>query len=375
MFGPTHRIPFDVTVADHGMDAILVSPLAPLIEFTLEAPDGTVIDAAVAGADLVARPGVSYYRLALPIAGKMFHAGRWHALLRLDEKRIKTWLRDDRNQDRLQAMLRARAVPYEFVALAHSTLVLEAATSHGLVRPGERVAVTATLTEFGVPVEGRAEMWVEVSAPDGVVRRVVLTETAGGIFGADLPLAVPGAYQLRVRARGRSLHGASFTREQMLSVVAGIDRGTPPANEGAASGGADLLDLLECLTTHGDKPILGIDPEVLRKCLETVRRQAGTPKQREAPLKTKPRETSLKAREALVSASTTMTAGIVHLVEPAVTEVLVHDEHPMDHDDPNAPMFGLSPEDERVEDERRRKAPDPKGRPRDAAPGHDKGEG
>ena len=41
-FGPTHRIAFDIGLADYGLDVILTSPLAPAIEFRLEAPDGTL---------------------------------------------------------------------------------------------------------------------------------------------------------------------------------------------------------------------------------------------------------------------------------------------------------------------------------------------
>ena len=61
VFGPTHRIPFDVARADFGLDAILTSPLAPAIDFRLEAPDGTIIDPALpaGGGAFVGRRQVS----------------------------------------------------------------------------------------------------------------------------------------------------------------------------------------------------------------------------------------------------------------------------------------------------------------------------
>ena len=64
--------------------------------------------------------------------------------------------------------------------------------------------------------------------------------------------------------------------------------------------------------------------------------------------------------------------GIARMVEAKPAEVIVTDAHPMDHDDPNAPMFGLSPEDQAIEDERRRTQPNARRRPR---PGRDEGEG
>lgn len=45
-FGPTHRIPFDIGLADYGMDATLTSPLAPAIDFRLPAPDAAALGAA-----------------------------------------------------------------------------------------------------------------------------------------------------------------------------------------------------------------------------------------------------------------------------------------------------------------------------------------
>jgi len=47
--------------------------------------------------------------------------------------------------------------------------------------------------------------------------------------------------------------------------------------------------------------------------------------------------------------------GIRRLEEPAPTQVNVTDAHPMDHHDPDAPMFGLSPEDQAIEDRRKQK--------------------
>ena len=87
VFGPTHRIPFDVQSADYGIDAILTSPLVQAIDFRLEAPDGTIVDPGLlAGAGEFVLPAqVGYYRLPLPFGGpgKGIHAGRWHALLTL----------------------------------------------------------------------------------------------------------------------------------------------------------------------------------------------------------------------------------------------------------------------------------------------------
>ena len=65
-----HRIPFQVTEADYGLDAFVLSPHPEAIDYQLETPDGTRIDPAAAATlpttETVVRNGVALYRVALP---------------------------------------------------------------------------------------------------------------------------------------------------------------------------------------------------------------------------------------------------------------------------------------------------------------------
>ena len=94
-----HRIPFYITEADIGIDAIVLNPLAFLFEFVLLTPDGSVIGPAssAAGPVLFVRENlIRYYRLGLPALRKNpfgSHAGQWTLVLRLS-RRAKAILPD-----------------------------------------------------------------------------------------------------------------------------------------------------------------------------------------------------------------------------------------------------------------------------------------
>ncbi len=350
-FGPTVRIPFDVAEADYGIDAILVSPLAQVVDFRLESPDGTLIDSGKVGGNgwWVVRRDVAYYRLPLPFGkpGSGIHGGRWHALLTLDKGLVEKALRDDKRREELLRELRSGTVPYSFVANAYSMLNFEAHGEPASVSPGKSATVTAALTEYGVPVAGRAKVWVEVSAPNGAASVVSLTETGPGVFAAEIPTHLPGLYALRCRARGRTFYGLPFSREVTLSLCAIGERGKPVPDDlsgkeaRAQPSGLDngLLDLLECLIGHVKGDLFGIPPEQIKECLAKVRGQR---------LPVALSERAARPGAAFMAARTTAPAPtIVDLIEAAPVP-----PPPPDHDH-REPMFGLSPEDKAIGEEQR----------------------
>ena len=308
MLGPTHRIPFDIGLADYGLDAILTSPLAPAIDFRLEAPDGTLMGPAIPVdmGQFVGRRQLSYYRLPLPQGspGKQRHAGRWHALLTLDEKRLK-WLlsRSERkNQTSMSLLheLRDGTAPYSFLVHAYSTLTMQAACQPGHVRPGAPVQIHATLAEYGVPMARRVSVWAEVTAPGGAMQTLALQAVAPGLFSADFKPHVSGLYAMRLRARGSTLGGTPFTRERTLTLaVAATDARPPGGNSGGPGGDGDerWCELLKCVLEHSKGEVLGVDVKLLRKCLGEACTPPRRPRERVLPLaSTAPRQASAIAK-------------------------------------------------------------------------------
>lgn len=138
--------------------------------------------------------------------------------------------------------------------------------------PGARLRLDAALTEYGLPVSGRAAVEVSLRRPDGMTLVLPLTEESPGAFTAEFSAGQDGIWQGRVRARGRTHYGSAFSREQQVSaaVLIGGDRAwqAPPEE-------SELACLLRCLADdRGWRRWLeekGIDAGRLEKCLGSCR--------------------------------------------------------------------------------------------------------
>ena len=213
--------------------------------------------------------------------------------------------RSSASATRLLHELRSGSVAYNFLVHAYSTLTLRRGVQPGAVRPGEAAIVTASLDEYGVPVDHRASVWVEVQAPNGTLRRVALSEVEPGVFSGAVRTHVPGLYSLRCRARGHALDGRPFTRERAFSVAAARgDAGRPGSDAGDLLEERDerLCKLLACVVGNSKTDLLGVAPDVWRKCLGEFCR----PRRRQPP-----RERPQPARKPSVRE-----AKIARLVEP-----------------------------------------------------------
>jgi hypothetical protein len=281
--GGEHRVPFAITEADIGIDAIVLSPLASLFEFVLETPDGSVIGPAssTAGPILLVRENrIAYYRLGLPaLQANPFgsHGGGWHLILRLSRRAASSLpglAKKLREIDPpLAAILAQGIVPYDAIVHTQTTLQFTARIEQSGIHTGDNATISATLTEYDIPVEDRARVWAEVTLPNQASLSLPLEENLAGQFVASLPLSASGLYTLRVRTRGQTLRGTSFEREQTVTAFAYPAGYEPPSGEGDSP--PSWCRLFECLFARevwserasARLKELGIDPDRLRKCL------------------------------------------------------------------------------------------------------------
>ena len=308
--GRVERVPFQLTAGDAGVDVILLTPNTKIVDFRVQTPSGQIIEPwramAEAGMRFVLSDGVSYYRLALPVASMIIDrfdaGGTWNALLTIGRPRLQ---RSGNSRDgsdpsiRLAAPARpdparvaparglsaqranvlaaeqfpaaslsafgtsagdsVRALPYSLVVHAYSNLSLDAHTEQASFEPGARVAIHATLAQSGIPLGQHAQVWAEVTAPGGGASTLALHEESNGQFAATLNTTRPGVYRLRIRARGTSLSGEPFTREKTSTAAVWRGGDRPPVTGGDDGGGfqvlvdylherdAKLCELLSCL--------------------------------------------------------------------------------------------------------------------------------
>src|SRR5262249_54367780 len=104
-----------------------------------------------------------------------------------------------------------RPLPYSLVVHAYSNISLEAHTEQTTFEPGARITVRASLTQSGIPLAHRAQVWTEVTPPAGTTTTVAMPEGDDGQFSAQFATTKPGVYRLRIRARGTTLSSEPFT--------------------------------------------------------------------------------------------------------------------------------------------------------------------
>ena len=284
--GQKHRIAFDLTEADTGMDAIVVSMAPPeVLRFALETPQGDIVDpGALSGlptSGFAAGTGVAFYRTTLPLpVGAGAGPGRWHAILTVDERYYRHYL----EKHGKQLAVAAHGVRYSLSVHASSGVRLSAALAQSGFEPGASLALRATLREYGLPIGAdRANVRAEVARPDGSTGVIALAATNDGAFEGGLVAAHAGHYAFRVLADGATLRGRHFTREHLLSgaVWVGGDR-PPPSGVGPDADRERLCRLVHCLLDGGalserlQKRLaeLGVDLRALRRCLAVACRPA-----------------------------------------------------------------------------------------------------
>ncbi len=284
--GQVHRVPFLLNEADIGSDVLLLSPAPQAIRFTLETPNGDVIDpglGGVVGTTFVSQTQVAYYRILLPtvVGGNPAQDGLWHAVLEIDRAGLRKYISSLDNQQEAIGQVLAHGVRYSLNVHAYSNLRMRPTLTQDSYQPGATLTLRAILTEYDLPVEARAGLAVTVERPDSTVAVLPLAEVEPGVFEASFPANQAGIYACRLRANGHTLRGRAFTREALLTGLTWRNGDTPPViTPGDTSTGTPgtpdnpFVDLICCLNEAGTlKEYLaqhGIDPDAFTRCLRPI---------------------------------------------------------------------------------------------------------
>jgi hypothetical protein len=154
---------------------------------------------------------------------------------------------------------------------------MTAAVEQNSFKPGADLTFQATLAEYGIPVEKRVRVEVELTRPGGSLVTLLMTETEPGTFGLTSKASLAGVYHARFIATGVTLRGTPFTREQ-LATAAVWQSGDDPYQSPRDSEQTEWCRLLECVLSgkslsrefldHIKKA--GIDVDGVRRCLRDV---------------------------------------------------------------------------------------------------------
>ena len=275
--GTEVRIPFVLAETDTGTDVVLVTPVPGAVLYTLETPAGDVIapTTSVPGGTYLRGASNSFYRVSLPtlVNGHEAGEGTWHAVLSLN---LEAWEAGD-NFPALYRYLSehpsavANGLPYALEVHARSNLKLVASCDQNSYEPGAELRVRGILTEYGIPVEGRATARAELTRPDGTLATLQMPEIEPGVFETVEIAHQTGIYQFRVLASGQTLRGNPFTREQLVTGFAYHGGDNPPSHGADGGDDTDWCALLECLIgalTPQACDRLGIDRDRLIRCVK-----------------------------------------------------------------------------------------------------------
>ncbi|MEI4801287.1 tyrosinase family protein [Bacillus sp. FJAT-51639] len=244
--GQVHRIPFQLVEADISSDIVLLSPNPnpSLISFKLEAPDGSIIEpktTGIPGLSFVIGDNISFYRMSLPVLvnGKSEYEGTWHAILEIPEEVIHDPIPRLGSEPITLMGIQSHGLHYNLSVTTFSNLNMRAYLIQNSYEPGATFMLRAILTEYGLPVNNRSDVKVELIRPDQTKTTLTMTETEPGIFEISLLAAMPGVYQFRVLAVGSTMRGRPFTREQLLTgaVWKGGDSPLPSSDTNPTSTG------------------------------------------------------------------------------------------------------------------------------------------
>ena len=216
----TVRIPFLINEADIDSTVVLMTDV-PIVDMTIETPNGDIINAANA-----AGLGVAYtvgkttknYLLILPAAfATGNHAGTWSAILTVNEGDLKKYLSGLTESKAHSSVLSKHGARYSVVVNTFSNLKMEAKIHQNSYAPGATMILRTLLTEYGLPVEDRANVTAEIVRPDTTRFTLPLTEVEAGVFENSFVASMTGIYNCRFVVKGATLRGIAFTREQTLT--------------------------------------------------------------------------------------------------------------------------------------------------------------
>ncbi len=231
--GQEIREPFIVNEADLDATVILMVD-AQVVDIAIEPPNGDIIDPAnAAGLGIEYSEGNTskHYKFNLPVAFPAGnHTGEWYVILKINDRDYKRHLSQLQDQTPIRQTFSTHGARYSIIVNTYSNLRMNASINQSSLEPGANIGLRTLLTEYGLPIENRATVNVEVTRPDATLFVVGLPEIEPGIFEHSFVANIPGTYSCRFLANGATIRGNEFTREQTLTAAV-FQGGDTPTTE------------------------------------------------------------------------------------------------------------------------------------------------
>jgi hypothetical protein len=250
--GARIKVLFQLSEADINCRVILLTDF-PVVKLSVEAPNGIVIDETNAAGfgvtfDTTTNIKTASFNLPLAFASDKIHAGDWFAVLEIDEPAYQQLFKRPVTSfspagSSALGGLKAKGAKYCVSVHSFSNLRMNATISQSDFVPGATLSLRTSLTEYTLPVEGRAAVRAELEYPDHTRATLWLGETQPGVFETSLVANPAGIYRFNVIAAGGTFRGKAFTREQLLTAAVFADVKNPPGQDGDLPGDNGLVGI------------------------------------------------------------------------------------------------------------------------------------
>jgi hypothetical protein len=241
------KIPFYLNETDINCSAILLTDY-PVIDFAIETPAGNLIlpaNAAAMGITYKKSTSSGLYRFTLPVAfGSGEHSGNWKVVLKINDDLFKKQINALREKKQDVGSFSKHGARYSVTISTRSNLKMTVRLDQSSLNPGATITLKASLLEYGIPVANRASVQVEITRPDLSAIELPLSEREAGGFQNVFIADQHGIYRCRFLAKGATLRGKPFNREETRNAAVFIPgKGTGlPQGDGNNQPGNNVKD-------------------------------------------------------------------------------------------------------------------------------------
>jgi hypothetical protein len=234
--GQDHEIALKITTEDIRFDVILMTPVGGLMKIKLIPPDceddeiTPIVAKTSEGMSYLTTERVTRYRIDLPatIGGdKEVHAGTWRAVLSVNPGAYKDYMVQIENDGGDPSTIENHGVLYGLMVGGRSNVKMACNIYQNSHEPGTNLILRANVTERGLQPSDTVSVFTDVYGPDYVATKKKLERIAPCVYGTVIPAVMPGVYECKVTAEGRTYGSERFTRERMVTGVVWHGNGSP----------------------------------------------------------------------------------------------------------------------------------------------------
>lgn len=229
--GHTQEFQIKVTEADKRLDIILMKPAGAEFDVRILAPNKQEFElsgdkkgkSSSAGVSVLRTARVNRYRIPFPLesgGGPSSHTGTWRVGVSMREGPFMKLIGNLGKRGLKTNLLKQHGIRYALQANVRSNLRFHARLIQDGLEPGSNLLFRAVVTQNNLPLQDpTAAIKAYIRYPDGIEDVHKLRLKLPGVYESGFQATVPGVYNIKIVATGRTGAGDKYQREKFLTGV------------------------------------------------------------------------------------------------------------------------------------------------------------